>query len=401
MDDTEIRRPDGELRALAALAVVVLVLALRFGPLLLSPALRTDERVYLQAFAAVAAGESPYRPAADALDFFYPPPFAAAGALALGVLDPRSLVLLLRALNLLGLATTVWLSARVVRPTISAALVAALAVALVPPVGVLSGLGSGNLSLLVAGATLAGLAVWRRRPLLAGLLLGGGVAVKPLATSAIVALGTQRTRASGRSARLATGVALATLVAGFAATPFLDDYVARDFDLERWPLRRSVSLLHLLWIAGWRVSPVVVIGLVALATALWARRRERGGEELLFGAIAASTLGAPALWSHSMLMALPLATAALRRAVDRRRSGGRAHPLARWEIPMVVVATAAILFWDGIGGGTELLPRAWRLVLLAVPVASPPALALYLARTAETARSASGVGLQRSSARGG
>ncbi len=367
----------------AALLLLALVALLRFQLDLAKPQLRTDERIYLQAFRAVAAGESPYRHASDGLDFYYPPAFALLGARALERSDEPTVLLALRVTNLAGLALCVWLSALFLPTARLGCLVAGSAyIALAPP-PLAQGFASGNLSFAVVGATLVALAGWRRSPALSGLTLGLSSMVKPLAPLGLATLALHRPSGGGRRhlGTVATGLAVAGALT--FSSPFLADYLALDGNLDVFPLRRSVSLYRWLHLTGLPVSPLAPLGLVALLTAWCVRRAPLDPRRLFVVAIVAMTLATPALWGHTMLLVLPLQAMACGRWWTRRRrriDGGvrSVSPLARYELPFVVLAAAALQFVDGIGGGIETAPRALQLVVLAVPLAAPLALAAYV-----------------------
>ena len=199
----------GAIPVVVALAGVALAIALRFRGPLFSSAPNTDERVYLRAFRAVAAGTSPYGRAADQLDFYYPPPFARFGAAALAALGPLGdipLVALLRAANVAGLVAALWISVRLAPLTDRWRLAAVVAyVALAPP-ALRHGLGAGNLSFAVVGSILLAFWFWPKAPTASGLLLGLGVLVKPIAPAGIALLALHWPKRAGRRHRLTAAV---------------------------------------------------------------------------------------------------------------------------------------------------------------------------------------------------
>src|SRR5690349_11101347 len=79
-------------RHLAGILLAALLVGLRFGGPLLSAAPVEDEEVYAAAFLRAAAGGSPY----EGLQFYYLPPFAAAGAFLAGHLGLEPTLYLLR-----------------------------------------------------------------------------------------------------------------------------------------------------------------------------------------------------------------------------------------------------------------------------------------------------------------
>lgn len=369
---------------LAAVLLLCLAVAIRFYPVVTSTRAKTDERVYLNAFRALAAGESPYAAAnPDDLGFYYPPSFAVLGAAALDLAGSRTVVLAMRAVNILGLACCLWCSFLFAPLTWRWCLLAAVLYLALAPVALVHGLRSGNLSFAVVGSSLVGLAAWRSYPVSAGLLLGVSTLIKPIAPVGLVTLAGHRPSRDGRQHLLASGIGLALAGAATLASPFLTDYLALDADINEWPLRRSVSLYRWLHLMGLPLPPAVLLALVALTSAWLARRKPIRPRQLMILAIVGMILATPALWSHTLLLALPLQIMALGKAWRRRRSGDRsASPLARYELIFVVLGAAALQFADGIGGGVETAPVPLQLLALSIPVWAPLGLAAYAWRNA-------------------
>ena len=367
---------------LAAILVLALAATIRFFPVVTSAGARTDERVYLHAFRAVSSGESPYSAAtADGLRFYYPPAFAVLGAAALDTFDSRTVVIALRSANGLGLASCLWISLLFAPLRWQWCLAAAVLYIALGPAALHHGLRSGNLSLAVVGSSLLGLAAWRQRPFIAGLLLGASTIVKPVAPIALSTLATHRPTLGGRKHLLAAVTGLALGTAALFASPWWTEYLALDGDVGAWPLRRSISLYRWLHLMGLEVSPIVLVLVVALAAAGLARRSPISPRQFLILAIVGMMLATPALWSHTMLLALPLQIMALARAWARLRSRQpSASRRARYELALVILAVAALQFSDGIGGGLEVAPVLFQLPALAVPIWAPACLAMYVWR---------------------
>jgi len=361
-----------------ALAGVAL---LRFRAQIVSPAPHTDERVYLEAFEAVANGASPYALHADQLDFYYPPPFAHFGAAALSRVGLGPLVAFFRVANLLGLIATLWIAGRWAALSPPRLLVVGTAYLALAPPALRHGFNSGNLSFAVVGTILVALAAWPRNPLSAGTLLGASSILKPIAPIGLVALFAQRpSREAGRH-RLGAAIGLALAAALMLSSPDLDAYLHVPLAIDLWPRRRSVSLYRWMHLAGLPFSPALIFAGVALGVVFWVRRRETSPRLLATIAIAGMTLATPVLWSHSLLLTLPLQTRALAIAARRRRdSSGWSSARKGYELPLVVLGTLALQFADGIGGGVEKLPAVFQLAATTVPVGAPLALALYLSR---------------------
>lgn len=367
---------------LAALLVICSAAGIRFYPLVASESARTDERVYLEAFRAVSAGESPYAAAGSGLDFYYPPPFAVLGSAALAISDSRSVVIALRSANLLGLACCLWCSFLFVPLAWRWCLAGAVLYCLLGPEALHHGLRSGNLSFAVVGASLVALAVWRRHPLSAGLLLALSTVTKPIAPVGLAALAAHRPSSGGRKHLLAAGTGVAIAAALTLASPFLLDYLQLDGNPDAWPLRRSTSLYRWLHLMGLDLPPIVLVLLVALATAWLSRRVPISPRRLYILAIAGMTLATPALWSHTLLLTLPVQIMALVKVGARLGSRDSARASTRhYEFAFVILAVAALTFVDGIGGGLEVAPVALQVLALAVPVWAPVGLGIYVWRT--------------------
>ena len=365
----------------AAVLLLALTATVRFYPKVSSQAPRTDERVYLAAFRAVSAGESPYAAKTEKLAFYYPPPFAVLGSAALELTDGRTVVTMTRTANLLGLASCLWCAFLFLplgwRWRLAAGI---LYISLAPP-ALAHGFRSGNLSFAVGGAALVALVFWRRSALPAGALLALAAITKPIAPVGLTTLAAHRPSLGGRRHLLAAATGLALAGAATLASPYLGEYLALDGDVDAWPLRRSVSLYRWLHLLGLTVPPAVLVLIVALATAWLARRYPITPRQLYVLAIAGMTLATPALWSHTLILTLPLQVMALHRAWRRSRS--RALPasrFARYELPLVALAVLALQLADGIGGGLEVAAAPLQVVALAIPVWAPVGLAIYLWR---------------------
>jgi hypothetical protein len=368
------------LAAAAAVATIALVAAARFHRSLLAPAPLADEQVYLDGFRAYAAGRSPYGPSPTGRGFYYPPTFARGGAAALELVAAPAIVGTLRAANLLGLAVTLWIAARRAPLSPRASATAGALYVLAAPPALVHGFTSGNLSFAVVGGILVALSGWLRRPWSSGALLGASLLVKPLAPVAAVALVAHRPATATRRHFAAVAAAALVAISVSASTRLLADYLAAGAVPVPWPLPRAISLHRWLAIAGIPLSPLAVTAFVAAGTAIWARRRPLAPRGLLVVALAGTTLATTVLWSHSLLLTLPLQAMALGVALRRRAGGAEALPVRGAELALVALAALALQFADGIGGGVELAPAAVQLPVLAVPVFAPLALALYLRR---------------------
>jgi len=327
--------------------------------------LQRDEVIFGRAFAHAAHGESPYAEPG----FYYPVPFAVFGAKAFQALGERNFFLLLRHANLFGACIVAWLavSAAGWRRAVQWGL-AALVVAFAFPVR--NALGLGNVSLIAIAITLAALALVPELPIAAGILLGAGLAFKPLAMAAVPLLavvGWKGSRGALRAALVATATAGGLLLAfggRFALEIWQRSEVAPtpNHDLSLGRLLRGFGLP----VEGrWLFFAVVAVAALALA-----RRRLPPREEQ--AAILAGTLWSlPIVWAHTLLLTLPVQALALERALtpsaaDRRR---------RWAVAALV---GAALFSLNAHTGSDAAPEGWPAPVLALLGFEPLACVLVL-----------------------
>lgn len=356
----------------AALAVVTAVLVVRFHAAVLSPVPVEDERVYFGAFEKAAQGESPYGGF-----YFYTPTFALAGAWSVEHFGEAAVLAAMRTANLLGMAWIAWLSGAWLPWTWRRRLLAASAYVAVAP-AVRLGAAWGNLSLLVVGLLLAALLVWPRRPVAAGLLLAASLVIKPLGPVVAVALAAHRPANGGRRHLVAGFLGLALAAALVLPMPWLQDMLAFGGKPENG---RNVALQHLLYCFGLRLGTVMVAAAVAVATLVAGRRRRWPRESLLGFAGVAGVLALPVVWSHTLLLVLPLEVMALTVAFARRAApGAGTSALRRYEAAFVVLAVLAVQLCEGLGG-IETWPLLVQGVATLLPALAPAALLGYLLRT--------------------
>ncbi len=217
--------------------------------------------------------------------------------------------------------------------------------------------------------------------MLTGLLLGLSTVTKPIAPVGLATLAAHRPSPGGRSHLLAAGTGIAIAGALTLASPFLTDYLELDGNPNVWPLSRSTSLYRWLHLMGLPLPPVALVLLVALVTAWLARRGPISPRQLYILAIAGMTLATPALWSHTLLLTLPLQIMALAKAGTRLRYHNSSGARFRYELVFVILAMAALTFVDGIGGGLETASAPIQVVALAIPVWAPVGLSIYAWRT--------------------
>jgi hypothetical protein len=337
------RRPRLE-HAACVLALAVLPLA-RWGPSLTGAEPLGDEPAYSAAFVNVAAGASPY----DGTGFVYPAAFAFAGAWGVEHLGLTPTLYLLRAANLLGLAIAVWCALAWLPRSLPFRLALAGAYILLAPQAA-DAIRLGNVSLAASGLVIAGLLLVPRSPLAGGGLLGVSLALKPIAPMVIpcLLLAVDRDR---RQARVrAAGIALLLLLVLVFAFPYADKLLA----LQETPrVAHTVSLHRLPKVLGYEVNALWLSAPLALAALALLRRHPLGRARFLCFATAASLVVLPLVWSHTLVLALPLEVLALTVAVDRWRRGavgGAPSGRVSWFEPVLVgLAVASLQLATGAG----------------------------------------------------
>ncbi len=297
-----------------------------------------DEIPYMRAVDFVLAGQSPYTRGL----YLYPPLLAVVGARIVESFGVATFLWHLRALSYLGMALTVWITLLTV-PWRRWFLPAAVAFLCLAP-AVTFAIVIHNISPLVAGATLLALWIWPRSPLAAGVLLGVGAVLKPMVVLVPVLLFFHRPRAGGSRHRLAGGVS--GVVA--ALLLWLPPYLPEMLSLASKPatIPRSVSFHRLAYLAGWEESAIWVSAIIALVALVVVRRLELGRLELLVVSVTATLMATPVLWSHTLVLALPIQAMALERLYRRRIGEGE---LFRFETVFVVLSVAALQLSGGAG----------------------------------------------------
>jgi hypothetical protein len=348
-------------------AVQTVLLALLWHAHLLADYPINDELSYTRAIDFVLEGRSPYNYGG----YLYPPLLAVVGAGITESYGSPAFLWLLRCLCYLGLVVTVWLAAmstpwRRWYPYATAAYLA-----LAP--AVYFGLVVHNISLAVAGSTLVALWVWRRRPITSGVLLGLGAVLKPMVFLIPFLLFMHRPKEGGWHHRLAGGIGIGITGLLLLLPPYLGEMFSLATRAATIP--RSVSVHRLTYLAGWEEGTLWVSGVVALCAVWVVRRSELGWSDFLVVSVVASLMATPVLWSHTLLMALPLQTMALERLYRRYRNGAS----FRFEWALVILAVLALQL---SGGATSIDDQGLLLQVSAtLPVAlAPLVLALYLGR---------------------
>jgi hypothetical protein len=360
-----------------AIAILGFVTVARWVPFLFSPAPLFDESIYLGAFRAVAAGKSPY----SVHGYYYPPPFAVLGSWLMTLLGQPLLLLLIRSLVVLGLVITVWLALIWWRtPVWRRLVVGAIYLCLAPAVGL--GMRTGNISFLIIGAIVLGLTIWQHRPVLSGLVLGSSVAIKPIAPLAILVLLVHRPLGGGYR-QVVAGLAgsIAMLGSLFPIVAFLEMFSQNIASLS---LNRSISLHRLFSLGGIELNPLIAVVIIAVIGVVVARLRPLSESDMLCIALTAAILSVPLIWTHTLLLTLPVQVLAAVRALDRRRNwrseSSRKSGMegsGRFELWLVVLSIAAIQLAEGAGSVDRM--DSWiQLVALGIPFVSPAFLAGYV-----------------------
>ena len=261
---------------------------------------------------------------------------------SLGEIGTRAL---LRAISVLGLAVTVWISACLwTAPWSWRLALSSLFVSISP--AVYYGIETGNIAFAISGAILLALTLWSVHPVSAGVLLGGSTAIKPLAPLAILALVAHRPVPSTRRQLLAGGVggvlasAILSMNLGYLST--------LSSAIGRLPSIRSISLHRILGLLGLEASPVVIAAILGLLIVLVVRRYPMTRRAMLcFGGVAA-VLAVPIIWSHTLLLTLPVQVLALTRARSRRQGLLLKTSLwRRYESTFVILAVIALQLHRG------------------------------------------------------
>lgn len=356
---------------LVAVLLLLLVLAARHTAIVLSPEPINDESIYFDAFERVMRGGSPF----ERSGYLTVSLLAYLGGWSLEAIGPAATLVILRLANLAGAATVAWCALAFVGWTWWGRLAAAAAYLLLAP-AVGFGVFVGNLSLAVSGMIVAALLWWRRRPAVAGVLLGTSVIAKPLAPGAIVTLLFRRDEQDTRAHLVAGGLGAAITLAVIALSPHLEQALA----IDPFPrLARSVSPHRLVHLLGLRGAELWLSAAIAGIVALIARRSRLGPVRLIALATTAAVATTPLVWSHTLLVTLPLQVICLTILWQRsKRPGGRYGSRAsRFEVVGVLLAVAAIQLAEG---ATNIYDQSLWIQWLGSlpPIVAPAALTLYL-----------------------
>ncbi|MEO8503019.1 MAG: glycosyltransferase 87 family protein [Acidobacteriota bacterium] len=308
-----------------------------------------DEAVFARAFAAVHTGQSPY----TAPTFNYPPPFAVLGTALWYALGERAFLLTARHLELLGVCVVAWLGVVAASWRTSVRWSVALAmVVFAHPVA--NALNCGNVSPILQAMTLVSLAAAPANPILAGLLLGAGIALKPLAAAMVPPLGALGLRPD-RQARwaLPTAVAAAltaTVTLSTVASRYLPEMLARANVPA--PSEYELSIARALRSLGIEPRAMLIFALVAGGAALYLFLRPSTTRGLQAVVITASVVSLPVVWAHTFLITFPVQVLAIEHGLrDERFLGIR-------RVLLLCLLGAAVISIEGqSGAGTA--PQTW------------------------------------------
>ena len=364
-------RSNTRLHHAVGLATLVLVILTRWWIYITADVALGDEFIYLQAFRAVANGADP----GQVGGFYYPPTFAALGGWLVQTVGELGTQAILRISSVLGLVITVWISACLWQAPWSWRVAVSSLFVLVSP-AVAYGFAAGNISFVVTGTILLALAAWSYYPITSGVLLGTSTAIKPLAPLAILALVSHRPVPESRQQILA-GCLGGTLALAFLSSD-LGYLTTKSAAVGRLPFIRSISLNRILVLLGIELSPVLIAAILGLLVALTARLWPMNRRTMLcFGGVAA-VLAVPIIWSHTLLLTLPLQVLALSLAMTRKREHPTLHPAQRkYEWIFVVLAVAALQLTEGAGAIDD-RALAFQLVILTGAYLAAPALMAYV-----------------------
>lgn len=355
-------------RHAAAVLLLLGVSILRWWPYLAADYRVNDEISYVRGARLAAEGRSPYGRGG----YLYPPGPAVVGGASI---ERFGLVPTLRAVRLanqLGLIAMVWAAVSFLPLGLGGRWLAGAAILCLSP-SVRFAVAFANLSLAVGGLIVLGLVLWPRRAAATGALLGVSLAVKPLAPGALAVLAFHRGAASTRRRAAVLLVAAATAALCILPFPWVGEML-RFASGGVEPLGRSASLHRIAFLLGWtRWTPA--LSLLLLGPIVWlARRRALQPEEVTALSLAAAVTLTPVVWSHTLVLTLPLQALAATRLWERRRAGAASR--FGYEAALVALGIAALQLAEGATGIDD-RPVSLQIVATLPPALAPMALALY------------------------
>jgi hypothetical protein len=348
------------------------------------PSWTPDGMQYRTGIDLVRMGRSPYEQAV----FPYPPTIAVLGAWISRISGDEFFLTIFRYANLLGGCAAVWGSVLLIPTTgLVKLVIAVIGVAFLPALR--DGLENDNLSVLVGGLSIVALVFWQRLPVLMGIVLGFGLALKPVALAALFALAAHRNPLFERKrlrvslAACASAGLLVLLEPSFlvraGSQPSVNAAVAD------WASAvQNVSLFRVMASFGLQVSPFYILAAVALLTVVYERTRPLNPLQLLCVALTSSLLSLPIVWQHTLLLITPVAAIATAFAVEdftrvrKEPEGpqGRSRKLRSLARLLLIASGARILLeanafgvlanWHPVVNGVAHLVPLTTLVLLTV-----------------------------------
>jgi|PlaIllAssembly_1097288.scaffolds.fasta_scaffold00961_1 hypothetical protein len=287
-----------------------------WSDLLHSPGWNPDGMQYQTGIALVQMGRSPY----EQTIFPYPPTIAVLGAWISGISGHELFRTIFRYANLLGGCAAVWGSVLFIRaPGWIKLVIATLGVAFLPALS--DGLENDNLSVLAGGLSILALVFWQRLPIAMGIMLGFGLALKPVAMAALFVLAAHRNPLFKREQALAS---LAACASGGLLILLKPSYLLSagsqpsiQAAVADWASAvQNVSLFRVLASFGLEVSPFYILAAIVLGTIVYVRTRPLNPVQLLCVALTSSLLSLPIVWQHTLLLITPVAITAAAFAVE-------------------------------------------------------------------------------------
>jgi hypothetical protein len=352
------------------------------------PGWAPDGMQYRTGIALVQASRSPYEQAV----FPYPPTIAVLGAWISGISGHELFLTIFRYANLLGGCAAVWGSVLFIRTTgLVKLVIAVLGVAFLPALG--DGLENDNLSVLAGGLSILALVFWQRLPIPMGILLGFGLALKPVALAALFALAAHRNPLFQRKRLMASFAACASAGILVLLEPsWLLSVVSQpsvNAAVEDWASAvQNVSLFRVMASFGLQVSPSYILLAVVLFTVVYVRTRLLNPIQLLCVALTSSLLSLPIVWQHTLLLITPVASIAAALAVEdfgrasKNSEGlqGRNRKLRSLTRLLLVVSGARILLEANAFGVLVNWHPLWNGMAHLIPLTILVLLTVYIVR---------------------
>jgi len=282
-----------------------------------SPMWTPDGNNYQAVIDLVRQGRSPYEH-----DVYpYPPTIAVLGAWITELCGREAFRVGFRYVNLLGGFTAIWGSLFLTRwPWLVRIFLGGIAVLFLP--NLVSGIENDNLSMLTSGTTIISLIIWPYIPVLAGITLGFGLALKPVALIGIFLLATHRPHTRHRKHLLTCSIAAVTTAILLSAAPkwFISGFFQPSVNVAvtDWMTAViNVSFYRILYCFGLKLSPFIYLALILLLGLIYVRRCSLNRNQLLCVACTASLLSLPIVWKHTLLLVFPVLCMAMEIALRR------------------------------------------------------------------------------------